>query len=327
MLHRRRLITAASMAVLYPQAVQAAITPALRRRSDDELVETIALRPSLHDYARIGASVLINGRGPFIFAVDSGSQRSMVADSLAAELGLRTTGATQINGITAPASLPTVAVDELTFGRRPHTGLRLPVARKDILAADGLIGLDILAGFTLTFHIEQGLAEVSGQKLEFGDFGPTEATGTLIPPRWFSAGRTRAGQIITRMVRVGGVRSWAFVDSGAQHSVGNLVLMDALSGRRPRIGPSTPVDIYDIPGLTKPGRRAVVDQLELPGYEIGQTPLVFADLHIFDVLQLADKPAFLIGADLMGRFKRVVLDYPRARFGFELLRPEETASV
>lgn len=317
MLDRRHLIAAATAA--------ATLGPcSFARAATLQEPEVVALRPSRYPYARIGASVRVNGQGPFIFGVDSGSQRSMVADSLVGRLALTATGMTQINGVTSPASLSTVGVRELGFSFKTYNDLTLPVARRDLLSAEGLIGLDVLSEFKLTFHIDRGLAEVSSLAMAVGDGGPTEETGTLIPPRWFRAGRREAGQLIARAGRVGGVRCWVFVDSGAQHSVGNGALHAALSGRRRLgVGPSTPVALYDIPGLTKPAERAVVESIDLAGQLMGATPLLFSDLHVFDVLDLVDTPALLVGGDLMGRFQRVVLDFPHDRLAFETLRPED----
>ncbi len=320
MLHRRHLIAAASAgAVLGPTS--------LARAAGYREPELIALRPSRFPHSRIGAAVSVDGQGPFIFAVDSGSQRSMVADSLVQRLGLPSTGRTEINGVTAPADLPTVQVSRLDFGHKSHGAFSLPVARRNLLAAEGLIGLDVLSKFRLVFHIDRGEAEVFGAELEFNNVGPTDETGTNIPPRWYRAGRARSGQLVVRAVTVGGVRCRAFVDNGAQHSVGNGALHAALSrGRRPRVGPSTPVRIYDVPGLTRTAERAMVDTVQLPGRQLGETSLLFSDLHVFDVLDIAETPSLLIGADLMSQFRRVILDYPLDRMAFELPSAEAVAA-
>ena len=55
-------------------------------------------------------------------------------------------------------------------------------------------------------------------------------------------------------------------------------------------------------------------------YDLGTTPLLFADLHAFRVLDLADRPALLMGADLLTRFRQVGLDYGRNRMIFSGLR-------
>lgn len=323
MIHRRQVMAGAAAAAVSSLISNSGHATPTERSSDARTqLQILALRPSQYDYSRIGASVTVNGHGPFIFAIDSGSQRSMVADSLVERLALRATGQTQVNGVTAPANLSTVGVDELWFSLKRYGGLSLPVARRDMLAAEGLIGLDILSEFKLTFHIEQAQAEVAGLAMALGDGGPTEKTGTNIPPRWYRAGRVQAGQLMARVAQVGGLRCWAFVDNGAQQSVGNIALYTALSNqRRPSVSPTRSLEIYDVPGHTIPAEMGEVLSLDLPGVSLGSTPLVFADLHVFDSLRLSETPALLIGADLMGRFRRVILDYPRQRLAFEVPRP------
>ena len=53
---------------------------------------------------------------------------------------------------------------------------------------------------------------------------------------------------------------------------------------------------------------------------IRPTPLLFADLHAFEVLELVERPALLIGADLLYRFREVTLDFGRSRMAFRGLR-------
>ena len=48
--------------------------------------------------------------------------------------------------------------------------------------------------------------------------------------------------------------------------------------------------------------------------------MLFADLHCFETLGLSGRPALLIGADLLGRFREVTLDFPGNTVVFEGLR-------
>ena len=48
--------------------------------------------------------------------------------------------------------------------------------------------------------------------------------------------------------------------------------------------------------------------------------MLFADLHAFEVLELVGRPALLIGADLLYRFREVTLDFGRSRMAFRGLR-------
>ena len=61
--------------------------------------------------------------------------------------------------------------------------------------------------------------------------------------------------------------------------------------------------------------------LKIAGRALGPTPLLFADLHAFHILNLMDEPALLLGGDVLTRFSHVILDYGRGRVAFgSLLR-------
>jgi hypothetical protein len=55
--------------------------------------------------------------------------------------------------------------------------------------------------------------------------------------------------------------------------------------------------------------------------------MLFADLHCFQILGLAEQPALLIGADILGRFREVTLDFPGNRVNFTGLRRQTTQAL
>ena len=55
--------------------------------------------------------------------------------------------------------------------------------------------------------------------------------------------------------------------------------------------------------------------------------MLFADLHCFQTLGLSSRPALLIGADLLGRFREVTLDFPADTVTFSGLRRQSTRTL
>ena len=51
---------------------------------------------------------------------------------------------------------------------------------------------------------------------------------------------------------------------------------------------------------------------------IANVPMAFADLHIFDLWSLNNRPAALIGVDILRLFARVELDFGAGRVLFRL---------
>ena len=60
-------------------------------------------------------------------------------------------------------------------------------------------------------------------------------------------------------------------------------------------------------------RSGELADLRLARRDLGPTPLLFGDLHAFRILNLIDRPALLLGADVLTRFSQVMLDYGRGR--------------
>ena len=104
--------------------------------------------------------VLLNGRGPFLFMVDTGATITALDKGLVAELGLtleRNSGGTGMRDASAVALLPegTVQIDEITVGKTRFKGIRAvvlalrePKALRRFSFA-GVLGLNLFRGTTL----------------------------------------------------------------------------------------------------------------------------------------------------------------------------------
>ena len=68
-----------------------------------------------------------------------------------------------------------------------------------------------------------------------------------------------------------------------------------------------PQPIVQVPMETVVGERFMGEQVYLPfmrlgGLQLGNVPVVFSDMHVFDLWRLHDKPAVVIGMDLLTQF-------------------------
>lgn len=272
-------------------------------------------------FTRVGAAVTINGQGPFLFVIDTGSAATAVADTVAEALALPGRGPVLIHGITAATEAESVTVDRLRLNGLTFRDLRCPVLSRVHLGADGLLGLDVLGRFRLDLDIPRRAASLraGGARLLFGG-DPDMTTGSRLRRGGLASRRGRFGQLIFTEVAVGDQPTAAFVDSGAQYSIGNPALLGSASWND-RVAPAGEVlPLYGVTGQSLPAELAIVPDLRLGPSRLGPTPLLFADLHCFDVLGLADRPALLIGADILGRFRQVTLDFPTGLVAFEGLR-------
>ena len=292
------MLAAAAGAGLGERASPQAAPPSL---GEDEASLDTGLDPSL----RMTAPVLLNGQGPFNFVVDTGANRSVVSSELAEALALPAGLPAEIHGVAGVEAVATVRVERMTVGGIAVRADQLPMLTRSRLGADGLLGVDGLEGRRLLMNFRNRTLQI----------GPSHAPLSSDPMLIEVAAHRRFGQLIIIDASVDGFPVAAFLDSGAQSTIGNLALL-----RRVRFGrtPTLETRIYSATGQTALGVIAPIPQLRIGGLLIGQVRAAFADLHPFDLWHMRGRPAVLIGVDVMRDFEWVELDYGRARVGFKL---------
>jgi predicted aspartyl protease len=278
-------------------------------------------------FTRVGAAVFINNRGPFTFVIDTGAGTTSIADTLADQLALPPLAPVLVHGITEARVTRSVAVNRLQLSGLGFRNLTCPVFSRDQLGADGLIGLDVLGRFRLRFDVVRRSASLTMRGVAIIMGGDVQ-TGSRIRRDGLRAVTGRFGQMMLTQVTVDGQPTVAFIDSGAQYSIGNLALQRAIAARRRDGGRlSRSVPIYGVTGQSLSAELARVDDLRLGATRLGATPMLFADLHCFQTLGLGNRPALLIGADLLGRFREVTLDFPADTVTFTGLRRPTTRTL
>lgn len=280
-----------------------------------------ALSLSANLLTRMAAAVRLNGRPPRLFVIDTGAERTSIARDLAEDMGLSPGPTVVVHGITSAQPTATMRLGRLTFGSQRFNDLILPVFDRSLLAADGLLGLDVLSQFRLSMDLKDRTVSLTPT-------GPLYARGSasIIPTRLPGGSRARAdasGQLILTNALADGVAIQSFVDSGAQYSIGNTALLRAIGGQ---VG-SRPIPLYGVTGQTIDAFPGGLRSFQIGRRQLGPTPLLFANLHAFATLGLADQPALLIGADVLYRFRRVELDFGARRMGFGGLQERQTPSA
>ncbi len=261
---------------------------------------------------RLMVEVRVNGAGPYNFVVDTGAERSVIADNVAADLALVTSGRATVEGIvrTLPADL--VTVTELAYGPFTRANLQLPVLPRKLMEADGYLGLDAINGSRVTFDFKNRALRIEQPKAKAP---PTSETETIIIHAPGIAGRLRAEHCV-----IDGVYATVFIDSGAELSIGNSALKAALDkGRHPPVDMGKVV-LTGITGGEAEGRIIPVHEIRIQNLTFSDGTVVISDAPDFDNWHLATKPALLIGMDYLRQFASVSIDYRRKEIRFELAR-------
>jgi hypothetical protein len=75
--------------------------------------------------------------------------------------------------------------------------------------------------------------------------------------------------------------------------------------------PFQAIPIVSVTGQTIDAVFADLPGLRIGGLSVPNWPVAFADLHTFRLWGLVDRPAILIGVDILSRFETVCLDFRR----------------
>lgn len=265
---------------------------------------------------RMALRVTINGRRGALFVLDTGAGRTVIAEDLARAWDLPPRAPVLVHGLTAAQTAPTVHISRLGVGGRRIHDLEAPVFPRAALAADGLIGLDVLGRFRLDLNIARRRVQMSPSGPDVVAVGDAGHRATRLPTQERPARRGRFGALILQGF-VEGHEVDVFVDTGAQYSIGNLALLRSVGGDPAGLERIT---VYGVTGQVLAAASGHVRDMRLGTQRLGSTPMLFADLHAFQVLELIERPALLIGADLLYRFREVTLDFGRSRMAFRGLR-------
>ncbi len=109
--------------------------------------ESRYVAPTLRDrLGRIWAPVYLNGKGPFRMVLDTGASHSAVIAEVAADLGLPSSGAMTLHGVTGSAIVPFITVNTFVVGDMEEQSKLLPIVPDALGSADGVLGMESLEG-------------------------------------------------------------------------------------------------------------------------------------------------------------------------------------
>lgn len=302
---RRHLLLALSAAGLVPHT---AFGQAPDPVSGDIPDARIAAGADLHD--RLTIPVMVGQAGPFDFVVDTGADRSVLAQDIAEQLALPPGRDVLIQGVTGAEMAPTVAAPPLNLGQVTLSGLDLPVLPRERLGVDGLLGVDALQKRRLVMDFR-------ARRLEILQAGGPRPPGPRRREAFVPA-RDRYGRLVVIDANANEADIGVFVDSGSGLTIANRALARAI-----RFGGDwrEPAPTFPIRGVTSHevhGEVRVLDSLRLGGLRFTDVPMLVADLDLFDRWGLGDRPTLLLGINVLRLFSRVEMDYSRRRLMFRV---------
>jgi predicted aspartyl protease len=268
-------------------------------------VDTDALlfaSPTTRDHiGRVVVPVMVNGQGPFRFIVDTGANHSTITPRLAHELGLKPAAEASIilDGITGTAQVSFVTIDRLQAGDLTIGSTDLPVVWASVMAgADGILGAAGLTEKNLLVDFQRNRVVISRGVEAAVRTNSIRIHGLRLIPG-----------LITLATRVGGVPVLAVIDTGAERTLGNLALRDALRARRMHGVMAQMTSVYGATKQVEVGEILVAPPIVIDALRINDVAIVFGEFHIFNVWRMQDQPAMIIGMDVLGTVASLSIDF------------------
>jgi len=250
---------------------------------------------TLDRIGRILVPVTINGQGPFRMLVDTGANRTTITTEVATRLGLDFANAPTVvmNGVTGSAQVPVVEVERMRAGDLVLDGQQVPVVQPGIVVggADGILGIAGLRDKRLYVDFKRDIVTISRSHFARRDNLRIRADRV-------------AGGLLGAYVRIGRVRALAVIDTGGEKTLGNRALQEAL-----RADARVQATVYGTTDDTMIGDVAAVPDITMDGTVFRHVVVAFGDFHIFDVWELADEPALIVGMDVLGSMEAVMIDF------------------
>lgn len=294
------------LAGLAAAIILAGPVPAQQATSASEQADAETLAYLNDATRRMTVPVNIDGRGPYQFIVDTGSERTVISSELARDLGLAPGRMALVHSMTEVSQIATVVIPAMDVGARRTTDIHAPALPRLNLGAAGMLGSDSLQSQQVEFDFIRRQMTVSHARRRLERW----PEGTIVV-----TARNRLGRLVLVDASVDGQRVHAIIDTGAEYTIANDALRAQLR-RRGRLDDVRTVELVSVTGGRFTAEYTVARRLRIGGIDIERLPIAFAAVHIFRQLDLEDRPAILLGMDALRLFDRVAVDFANRRVRF-----------
>jgi predicted aspartyl protease len=304
--HTRRAFTGlltAAAAALAPAVARAQFSVHTDYSGPSHLLDSVTVKAAQDNSARMTVPVMLNGQGPFPFVVDTGSNRTVISDTLAQQLSLPAGEVIQVSSATGIDSTPSAHIARLAVGQREVSDILAPVLIRNNLGAAGMLGIDAVADQTIIMDFKAWSMRIQPSSRRDDD-----------PNAVVVRGKSKYGQLILVDSWAEGVPLYVIIDTGGEMTIGNLKLRDTLLRRRAHT--PTPVRVYGVTGGQVEADESTIARVQLGNVQMQSLQVAYADMHAFDQFGLRDKPAMLLGMSTLRLFSRVWVDFKARQVRF-----------
>lgn len=279
----------------------------------DKTTQTEDIRFKSDSNQRMTVPVLLSGRGPYRFLVDTGADRTAISRELALKLNYVASESASLHSVSGVSTVSTATVPALQLTRKEIRNIDAPVLEGANMGADGILGVDSLRSQRILFDFESNMMSIVPSATP--DFKPEP--GTIVVQ-----GVRKNGRLVLTEATANAHPVTVVIDTGSQVSIGNEALRRVLTGSK-MLKASGQVDLISVTGARITGDYMFIRELQIGGVGLKDLAIVFANAHTFKRLQLDKKPAVLLGMNAMRAFKKVSIDFASRKL--RVVVPEQSA--
>lgn len=234
------------------------------------------------------APVFIGPDGPYPFAPDTGASHTAIAQSLAEAHGFISTHErlNAVQTLTAEVQAERHVLVDLKLGTLPLSEIDMVVTPTppDLeLQLFGLLGSNAFIGHTIRLDYPRARLTVNGQQ-------PRYADARIDPVRRVLVGAAQARRIEDDIV--------VLIDTGSPITLVNPALARRLRQRTP-VSVVSVGNMTRIPNAVETEDRVILSQFRMGGVCLRRITVSEADLDVFRAMGWQDRPAMIIGLDLL----------------------------
>jgi predicted aspartyl protease len=164
--------------------------------------------------------------------------------------------------------------------------------------ADGVLGVQALPDICIHIDFRRDLTEIQ------------YARSIVRPPgEWIALSAAPARHAWLEL-RVGGVRTKAVIDTGAQQTIGNDLLRHALLLRRRK---TQDAEIIGVTMDITQAKSIRIPSIAFGSVQVRNVAISFGDLPIFEHWHLNGEPALLLGMDVIEKLEIFEIDYQQRK--------------
>ncbi len=199
------------------------------------------------------------------------------------------------------AKVSYVSIDRLQAGDLTIEDTTLPVVMGSVLGgADGILGAAAWRRKACSFDFQRNRVAIASH-MESG----ARARAIRI-----HAARIASGLIVLDTI-VAGVHVLAVLDTGSERTLGNMALREAL--RSQQLGKkgftAQLTSVYGATEHVEPGEVLAAPTISIDTLRITDVHIVYGDFHIFKIWDMQNKPAMILGMDILGTVSSLNIDF------------------